>query len=119
MDQLKDTIYREIMELPENKSLVEYASKFIKLSKEGTRYIGRCPFCNRENRLTVFEDSNTFCCYFCYKRDTINDFRNLLLELFEFRIENARSLGINFTIKIEKDQLLARKRIIRHLLGQG
>ena len=57
MDQTREIIYKEIMEFPENKNLVEYVSKFIKLSKEGTRYIGRCPFCNRENRLTVFEDS--------------------------------------------------------------
>ena len=110
MDQLKDTIYREIMELPENKSLVEYVSKFIKLSKEGTRYIGRCPFCNKENRLTVFEDSNTFCCYFCYKRDTINDFRNLLLELFEF---NSSDLKYDWEERVVRKR--SRERIIEKL----
>lgn len=80
----KEKIYNEIMNLPKNDSLVEYASKFIELSKEGTRYIGRCPFCYQQNRLTIFADNNKFHCFWCSKGGETLQFRNLLLELFEY-----------------------------------
>ena len=84
MEDSKEKIYSEIMKLPENDNLVKYVSKFVELSKEGTRYIGRCPFCCQQNRLTVFADNNRFHCFWCSKGGEILQFRNLLLELFEY-----------------------------------
>ena len=110
MDQTRQIIYKEIMKLPENKSLVEYVSKFIKLSKEGTRYIGRCPFCYKENRITVFEENNRFHCYWCSKDGEMREFKKLLLELFEFD-----SSDLKYNLDDRMIRRMSRERIIKNL----
>ena len=114
MELSKEKIYSEIMKLPENGSLVKYASKFVVLSKEGTRYVGRCPFCYQQNRLTIFKDSNSFHCFWCSKDGDILYFRNLLLDLFE-----RGSLDLKYNLTESAIRKRSREIIIENLMNKN
>ncbi len=67
----------DVKTIKNNVDIVDVVSEYVELKKTGNHYRGRCPFPDHEDRepsFTVYQDTQSYCCYGCESKGDVIDF---------------------------------------------